>query len=194
MAEGVKRTSPLSGAFSARAGDGARARTMTHSVRIASVLLIDAGGVPDISRGLSEATPPELDANCRGTPKGCQKCARGNAARCWHPSGVRRMTIWSPGVSARDARLNPRLIAVILSGCLAGRRFGRHEMVEGIAIGTLSTLPAFDSRDTQADIDHPGDSTKMLRHFKLMPSSATGRAGIIALADGNGSARLPPYG
>lgn len=81
-----------------------------------------AGGVAAISRGLSAATPPVRAIKTTGTLKGCQRfelhSARLPLARLsGTPSGCRASMPSVPGVSARMARLNPRLMAGSPSGC-----------------------------------------------------------------------------
>ena len=53
------------------------------------------GGLPDISRGLSAATPPVPIRNRNRTPEGCQNrlmVSRSSVVvALWHPSGVREI-------------------------------------------------------------------------------------------------------
>src|SRR5881628_1742324 len=56
---------------------------------------IQPGGLPDISRGLSAATPPVPIRNRNRTPEGCQNrltVSRSSVVvALWHPSGVREI-------------------------------------------------------------------------------------------------------
>jgi hypothetical protein len=86
-----------------------------------------AGGVAAISRGLSAATPPVSSIKKSGTLKGCQRLelhsVRHDLGRpSGTPSGCGASLHSVPGVSARTARLNPRLMAGSLSGCYPAAR------------------------------------------------------------------------
>jgi hypothetical protein len=81
------------------------------------------GGLPDISRGLSAATPPVAVRKRSRTPKGCQNFAFHSPN---HPPeslaplrGAGHLFVGLPGVSSRSAFLNPRLISGSPSGCAA---------------------------------------------------------------------------
>jgi hypothetical protein len=80
-----------------------------------------AEGVAAISRGLSGATPPVSSIKMNGTLKGCQRLELHVRHVLGQPSGTPSGCGASlrsiPGVSARVARLNRRLMAGCLSGC-----------------------------------------------------------------------------
>ena len=75
----------------------------------------EPGGLPDISRGLSAATPPEPVRITTGTPERCQiRSTSTPRTHCDESLAPLRGAFpfrRIPGVSPRCARLNPRLIS-----------------------------------------------------------------------------------
>ena len=80
-------------------------------------VFLHPGGMSAISRGLSEATPPESAAIAAAPRSACQQTwtVRWFAAR-WHPFRMLYFGGHEPGVSLADS-LNPRLIDGNLPGC-----------------------------------------------------------------------------
>jgi hypothetical protein len=78
----------------------------------------NAGGVPEISRGLSDQREryPRSTSKTSRTLEGCKNVLF-TAPGCATPSGSGELFIWFPGVSLRSLPLNPRLISRIPSGC-----------------------------------------------------------------------------
>jgi len=72
-------------------------------------------GLPDISRGLSAATPPEHRPKTTRTPEGCQNrssvTSRNHRSESLAPLRGASYSVLYPWVSPRVARLNPRLIS-----------------------------------------------------------------------------------
>jgi hypothetical protein len=73
-------------------------------------------GLASISRGFSEATPPEFGPSEERTPKGCQQSGWTREARC-HPFRMHSGFDGIPGVSSHSALLNPLLMDGNPSGC-----------------------------------------------------------------------------
>ena len=77
-------------------------------------MVMQAGGLPDCSRWLSEArraTPPGNGGKIYRIPEGCQKSGaiRFSWQSIWHPSGMLVFIILVSGGVARRASLNHRL-------------------------------------------------------------------------------------
>ena len=78
-------------------------------------------GLPEISRGLSAATPPVIRATVMH-PGGVPESSSLPDAFC-DPSGVVFHLRTLPGVSSRSALLNPRLISGTALRCFDSRSF-----------------------------------------------------------------------